>query len=164
MVLEKIERQIGSFNKIEKIYFMVFILSIVGGILYGIIDSNYYKCCEETLSLQPGQNELTIFLGNFGIALIALITGGFSSFYFLFTTFAISSSSLFSSGEFIEIVFLLMLGSLELTGVFLFGVSGFSFFETKILKMKSKIKLKRALLIATILLFVSAVFEYLLVR
>lgn len=164
MVLEKIVRQIGSFNKIEKVYLMVFILSIASGIVYGIIKSDFYKCCEDTLSLQPGQNEFSIFLQNFELAIIALITAGFSSFYFLFTTFAISSSSFFSSGELIGVVFLLMLGSLELTGVFLYGVSGFSIFESRILKIKSKIKIKRTLLIATILLFVSAVVEYLLVR
>lgn len=164
MLLERIEKQIGSFNKIEKIYLLIFVLSIAGGIIYGIIDSNYYKCCEDTLSLQPGQNEFSIFIQNFELAIIALITAGFSSFYFLFTTFAISSSSFFSSGQFIGVVFLLILGSLELTGVFLFGITGFSIFETRILKIKSKIKIKGMLLIATILLFVSAVVEYLLVR
>jgi hypothetical protein len=161
---KRIENYIGRFNKIERIYLLIFILSIASGIVYGIIDSNYYKCCEDTLSLQPGQNEFSIFLQNFELAVIALITAGFSSFYFLFTTFAISSSSFFSSGQLIGVIFLLLLGSLELIGVFLFGVTGFSIFETRILKIKSKIKIKGTLLIATILLFVSAVMEYFLVR
>jgi len=164
VVLEKIVRQIGSFNKIEKIYLLIFVLSIASGIFYGIIKPDFYKCCEDTLSLQPGQNEFSIFFRNFGLAFIALITGGFSSFLFLFTTFAISSSSFFSSGTLYGIIFLLLLGSLELIGVFLFGVSGFSLFETRIFKIKSKIKIKGTLFIATILLFISAVVEYLLVR
>lgn len=163
-MLKKIERQIGRFNRVEKIYCLIFLLSILSGILYGAIDQSYYKCCEDTLSLQPGQNNFTIFAQNFLLAGTALVTAGFSSFYFLFTTFAITSSSMISNGEAWGIVFIILLGSLEIIGVFLFGVSGFAVFERKILKIKSTLILKKIVLIATILIFVSAIFEYLIVR
>lgn len=164
MILDRIQKQIGNFNRTETIYLLVFVLSIIAGIAYGIINQNFYKCCEDTLSLQPGQNEFTIFERNFGLAFIALITGGFSAFYILFITFAISSSSLLANGEIFAIIFILILGSLELTGVFLFGISGFVVLERKILKAKSNLKIKKIILIGIILLFISAVIEYFLVR
>ena len=164
MVLEKIEKQIGLFNRVEKIYLLIFLLSILSGIFYGFIDRNYYKCCEDTLSLQPGENSFTIFTRNFLLAGAALVTAGFSSFYFLFITFAITSSSLTSNGALLGIIFVLIFGAMELAGVFLFGIVGFAVFERKILKIKSKLFLKKIILIATILILVSAIFEYFIVK
>lgn len=164
-MLQEIEKQIGSFNRIEKIYALIFVLSIASGIIYGtVFDRNYYKCCESTLSLQPGQNNFTIFSNNFLLASIALITAGFSSFYFLFVTFAISASSFAANGELLGIAFLLLLGSLELVGVFLFGLAGFFVFERKILKIKSKLIAEKLVLIATVLIFISSIFEYLVTK
>lgn len=164
MFLEKIQKQIGTFNRIEKIYSLIFVLSILSGIFYGLINQDYYKCCEETLSLQLGENNFTIFARNFLLSGVALITGGFSSFYFVFLAFAIGSSFLASSGEILAIFFVILFGSLELIGVFLFGLIGFFIFERKALKEKSNLKTKRIAIIATILLFVSAVIEYIIVK
>jgi len=164
MVLRRVIEFVGKVNNLEKIYLLIFVLSIAAGILYGFVNTNFYKCCENTLSLQPGEDNFTIFSSNLVLAALSFFTAGFSAFYFIFITFAISSSSMFSSGEALGIVFLILFGSLELLGVFLFGLSGFVIFERKILKTKSSLILKRIVLVATALIFFSAIFEYLIIR
>ena len=54
---------IGNFNQIEKIYLILYVLSIVSGTVYGIINANYFKPYQEAGKLDVQENENNYQLG-----------------------------------------------------------------------------------------------------
>lgn len=152
-------RILGKTNKIENIYIYIFIFSILLGIVYGIFDKNYYKCCETSLAMTENDNVLTIFFSNFFLAAINLITAGISILFINFHTFSITSSYLNSQGTLFALPFLFIHGFFEMFGVLLFGLTGLSLFEKKILRRKSLLKWSRLLGYGAIFLLLGAFIE-----
>jgi len=153
---------IGKLNKVEKTYIILFVFSILAGILYGVINKNYFKSYESALEFAEGETSMTIFAKNFILSAINLITAGVTSFYFNFTTFSIASSYLYSSGMIFALPLLFIHGSFEMLGSMFFGLVGLNLLEKKIIKLRSRLKTEEVFWFGVILLFVGAVIEYLL--
>lgn len=153
------QKIIGKTNEIEDIYIYVFIISILVGISYGIFNKDYYKCCETALNMTEKDNVATIFFSNFFLAATNLITVGVSILYFNFHTFSITSSYLNSQGTLLTLPFLFIHGFFEMFGVMLFGLTGLSLFEKKILRKKSLLKGLRLLSYGMIFLLIGAFIE-----
>lgn len=160
---------IGEFNRIEKLYMILFVLSIASGIIYGIMNPDYFKPSQEAgnLDIQPGETSITIFYKNFFLSGISLITAGLSNLYFNFVTFSVISSFFYTSGTFLAIfIMLFTFGLLELAGIMFIGLTGLNLAEKffgKILKskkIKSKINSKRIFAYGIILLFTASLIEY----
>ncbi len=153
-----------NFNKLEKSYTILFALSLFTGILYGMVDKDYFKCCENAIGVpKGGTSTLKIFTGSYFLSLTELFTAGLSSLYFNFHTFSVTSSYLSSRQELFALPVILFVGIFELAGGLLFGLVGLALAEKKLFKIKSKLKPKELFLYGTSLIFVGAVFEYLLV-
>lgn len=150
---------IGKTNKIENIYICIFVFSIIAGMIYGVVNKDYYKCCESALDIEEGDNAGTIFVSNFLLAGTNLVTAGISSFYLNFHTFSITSSFLYSQGILFALAFLFSYGFFEFFGVMLFGLAGLSLFEKKILRKNSFLKDCHLVAYGTALLLVGAVIE-----
>ncbi len=150
---------IGKTNKIEKIYIYIFLASIVAGIIYGALDTNYHKSYQESLELQPGENSATIFFSNFVLSAANLVTAGIASLYFNFNTFAIISSFLASQGTLFGLPLFFPVAFFEFFGVMLFGLSGLSLVERKIFKRKSALKIWSLLKYGMVLLVFGALIE-----
>lgn len=160
--LIKNKLNIGMFNKIEKIYAILFVSSIFAGIIYGVINPEYFIPYEQAgrLDLQEGENNLTIFYKNFLVSAIDLVTAGIPSFYFNFVSFSTAASYLYSKGILYALVFvLLVFGILELLGSMLFGLIGLNFAQ-RIFKVKSNLNVKRLFIFGAILLFLASAIEY----
>ena len=154
-----------KFNKIERIYIALFLISILGGIIYGIINPDYYIPAEEAgdLDLQEGENNFTIFYRNFFVSALDLVTVGLTSFFANFITFATVSSFLHSEGVLFAMIFMLPFGIFEFGGSLLFGLVGVGLAEKalgRFFKVKTKMNLKIILLVGAILLFVASIIEY----
>ncbi len=153
------------FNKFELGYISVFIFSLLAGIFYGLIDKDYFQCCEDAIGVpEGGTSVLKIFAANFFISLTELITAGLSSLYFNFHTFSITSSYLASQKALFTLPIILAIGSFELVGSLLMALTGFSFLERKIFKIKSKSDYKILFFSGITLIFIGAVVEYLLLK
>jgi hypothetical protein len=149
---------IGRINKTETIYIYLFILSILLGIFHGLVNKNYYKCCESSLEMTEKDNIITIFISNFFLSITNLITAGASSLYLNFHTFSITSSFLNSQNSLIALPFMFTYGFFEMFGVLLFGLAGLSFFEV-ILRRKTFIKKANLLIYGIIFLLIGATLE-----
>ncbi|MFH0890309.1 MAG: hypothetical protein V1836_04205 [Candidatus Aenigmatarchaeota archaeon] len=149
-------------NKLEKSYIILFALSLLAGILYGLLDKDYFKCCENVIGVpQEGTSTLKIFTGNYLLSLTELFTAGLSSLYFNFHTFSVTSSYLSSRQELFALPVVFFIGVFELAGGLFLALTGLIFAE-KLLKIKSKLKPKELFLYGTALIFFGAVVEYLL--
>lgn len=158
----KLRVNIGKLNRVEKIYIFLFILSIITGVVNGVLNKTYFQDYESSLDLSPGETGLTIFFKNFILSAVNLVTAGLSNFYFVFITFSISASYLYSQGILLALPLLFIHGSFELIGTMFFGLIGLNFFERKILKFKSRLKIKKLLIYGLILLAIGATIEYFL--
>lgn len=159
----KIRSYIRKLSKFEKIYIGIFIISALAGIVYGLFDKDYFKCCEEFIGVpEGGTNPIKIFTSNYFLALTELITAGISSLYYNFHTFSIISSYLNSQGGLLTLPIILFISSFELIGSLFLALAGISFVETRIFKIKSKLEFLSMFLAGTSLIFVGAVIEYLL--
>ena len=86
---------IRNLNKFEKLYIVLFIGSILVGIAYGLVNKDYFKCCEDAIGIpEEGTNPIKIFTSNYLLSLTELITAGISSLYYNFHTFSVTSSFL----------------------------------------------------------------------
>lgn len=152
-------------TKFEKIFISLFIGSLVAGIINGLVNLNYFKCCEEFIGVPAeGTSVLKIFQSNFILSLTELVTAGLSSLYYNFHTFSITSSYLNSQSALYALPIILLIGSLELLGSLLMALIGFSFVEKKLFKIKSKLGYRKLFLYGTTLIFIGAMIEYLLLR
>ena len=150
---------IGKTNKSENIFIKLFIISIIVGIVYGVVDQNYYKCCESDLDVQEGENVLTIFSSNLLLSRIEYLTAGISSIYINFNTFATASSYLHFQNALYVLPFLFIHGFPELLGALLFSLAGLSLLERKFLKRKSNLKWFTLLKYGTVFLIIAAAIE-----
>ncbi|MBI2543574.1 MAG: hypothetical protein HYW24_05320 [Candidatus Aenigmarchaeota archaeon] len=150
-------------NNFEIAYAVVFILSIIIGIGYGLIDKEYYKCCEDFIGVpEEGTSPMKIFSSNYLISMTELATAGLSSLYFNFKTFSVTSSYLNSQGELFVLPVIMIIGIFELVGSLCLALAGFSFVE-RMVKIKSRLKFAQLFLLGTALIFIGAVVEYLLI-
>ena len=151
-------------TKLEKIYIILFLGSLVAGVVNGTIDIDYFKCCEDAIGVpEEGTSVLKIFRSNFLLSLTELLTAGIFSLYYNFHTFSLTSSYLISQNALYTLPIILLIGSLELVGSLLMALTGFSFVE-RLLKIKSKLDYKILFFYGAALIFVGAVIEYLLLR
>lgn len=157
--MQFLRKMVGKTNEIEKIYVYIFILSILSGMVYGIANKDYYKCCETVLDMQEGDNAGTIFISNLFLSVTNLITAGVSSIFINFHTFSITSSFFYTQGTLFALPFLFVHGSFEIFGVMLFGLNGLSLFQKKILKRKSSLKNLYLLAYGTIFLLIGSLIE-----
>jgi len=157
----KIFNILKTFNNFEKIYIVVFIISLLAGIGYGLIDKDYFTCCEDSIGVpEGGTNPMKIFSSNYFISLTEMITAGLSSLYFNFHTFSITSSYLNSQGTLFTLPIILAIAFFELTGSLFLALTGLSFVEKKLFKIKSQLKPKELFFYGTALIFIGAVVEY----
>lgn len=151
-------------TKFEKIYIILFIGSLAAGIVNGVINIDYFKCCEDAIGVpEEGTSALKIFRSNFLLSLTELFTAGISSLYYNFHTFSLTSSYLSSQNALYTLPIILLIGSLELIGSLFMGLTGVSFVE-RVVKIKSRLDYKVLFFLGTALIFVGAIIEYLLLR
>ena len=155
IVLIVMKKKIKMFNKWEKIYAILFMLTIALGIIYGFANTNYYK----TQEINDANSFLDIFLWNSRIGLMVFFTAGALKFVTNIFTFAYVSSAITTANVPIFWVFLLIHGIPEMLAFFFFGISGIAFFE-KIFKIQTNVSIKRFLFLAFALLFVAAILEW----
>jgi hypothetical protein len=148
------------FNKYERIYIVIFVASIVVGMINGAMNMNYYKCCEDSLNPPQGFTPLTFFSANYVLSLGEMVTAGVASLYINFHTFSITSSYLASQNLLYTMPVLLIHGGLELVGSLLLALLGFSFIERKFFKVKSKLMYDRLFVYGTALIFLASIIEY----
>ncbi len=161
----KIRNFIRELNKFEKIYIFLFLGSIVGGIVNGIISSDYFTCCEDSIGIpKEGTDALKIFRSNFLLSLTELFTAGLSSLYYNFHTFSITSSYLNSQGSLYTFPIIFLIGSFELAGSLLMALTGFSFVERKLFNIKSKFEYKSLFFYGVALIFIGAAVEYMILK
>lgn len=161
----KILGSLRKLNKFEKIYIVLFIGSLLAGIINGIINVDYFKCCEDAIGIpEGGTSALKIFTSNLILSLTELLTAGMSSLYYNFHTFSLTSSYLVSQSALYILPIILLIGSLELVGSLLMALMGFSFVERKLFKIKSKLDYMTLFFYGVTLIFIGAVIEYLLLR
>lgn len=159
----KLLKTIKNLTKFEKIYIIIFIASILAGMAYGLVDRDYFKCCENSIGVpKEGTSPMKIFTSNYFLSLTEMLTAGLSSLYFNFHTFSITSSYLNSNGEMLTLPIILFIGIFELTGGLLLALAGFGFVERKLLKIKSRLKFWQPFLLGTALIFIGAIFEYMI--
>ena len=161
----KIWNSIRKLNKFERIYITLFIGSLVLGIVNGIINVGYFKCCEDSIGIpEEGTSVLKIFKSNFLLSLTELFTAGLSSLYYNFHTLSLTSSYLISQSAMYTLPIILLIGSFELVGSLFMALTGFSFIEQKLFRIKSKLNYKIMFFYGVALIFVGAVIEYLLLK
>ena len=86
---------IRTLNKFEKFYIILFTCSILVGITYGLINQDYFKCCEDAIGVpEEGTSRIKIFTSNYLLSLTELITAGVSRLYYNFPTFSVTASYL----------------------------------------------------------------------
>ena len=160
----KVGNYIKKLNKFEKIYIVVFVGSLLLGIINGIVNVNYFKCCEDALGVpEEGTSALKIFRSNFLLSLTELFTAGIASFYYNFHSLSLTSSYLAYQRVLYTLPIILLIGSLELIGSLFMALIGLSFVE-RLFKIKSKLDYKILFFYGTALIFVGAVIEYLLLK
>ncbi len=153
-----------NLTKYEKIYICIFLGSLIAGIINGVIDTDYFLCCEESIGVpDEGTSALKIFQNNFILSVTEMFTAGLSGLYFNFHTFSIASSYLNSQNALYTLIFIIILGSLELIGSVLMSLIGITFIERKVFKIKTKLKYNVLFFLATALIFIGAVIEYVLI-
>ena len=146
---------IRNLNKFEKFYIILFTSSILVGITYGLINQDYFKCCEDAIGVpEEGTSPIKIFTSNYLLSLTELITAGVSSLYYNFHTFSVTASYLESQNALYMIVIILLIGGFELVGSLLMALTGFSFVEQNILKIRSNLNYRTLFLYGTTLIFV----------
>lgn len=151
-------------TKFEKIYIILFIGSLTAGIVNGVINIDYFKCCEDAIGVpEEGTSALKIFRSNFLLSLTELLTAGISSLYYNFHTFSLTSSYLSSQNALYTLPIILLIGSLELIGSLFMALTGVSFVE-RLVKIKSRLDYKVLFFLGTALIFIGAIIEYLLLR
>ena len=152
-------------NKLEKIYINHFVGSLTLGIINGVINVNYFKCCEDAIGIpEGGTDTLKIFTSNFLLSLTELFTAGISSLYFNFHTFSLTSSYLVSQSALYTLPIILLIGSLELVVSLLMALTGISFIERKLFKIRTKLEYKILFFYGVALIFTGAAVEYLLLK
>jgi len=159
----KIFNSLKKLNKLEKIYILIFLGSLLAGIINGAIDKSYFTCCEDAIGVPPeGTSVLKIFQSNFILSITEMLTAGLASLYYNFHTFSITSSYLISQNALYAIIIILLIGSFELLGSLLMALIGISFVE-KLFKIKTKLNWT-LLFYGVALIFIGAVVEYLLLK
>ena len=154
---------VKKLNKLEKLYTVLFAGSLVAGIINGMVNVNYFTCCEDSIGVpEDGTSILKIFRSNFILSLTELFTAGISSLYYNFHTFSITSSYLLSQKALYTLPIILLVGGLELIGSLLMALTGFSFAE-RLFKIKSKISYSM-IFYGVALIFLGAVVEYILLK
>lgn len=156
---------IRNLNKFEKIYIILFIGSLVAGLINGVMKVEYFKCCEDAIGVpEEGTSILKIFTSNFLVSLTEMLTAGISSLYYNFHTFSLTSSYLNSQNALYTLPIIFLIGGSELVGSLFMALIGLSFVEQKIFRIKSKLDYRTLFLYGTSLIFLGAVIEYLLLR
>ncbi len=159
----KLLGSVEKLNKFEKIYIILFFGSLAIGIINGTINKEYFTCCEDAIGVpEEGTSALKIFRSNFLLSLTELFTAGLSSLYYNFHTFSVTSSYLISQNALYNIPIILLIGSFELVGSIFMALTGISFIERTIFKIKSNLDYRTLFLYGTTLIFVGAVIEYML--
>ncbi len=151
-------------TKFEKIYIVLFIGSLIAGVVNGIIDIDYFACCEESIGVpEEGTSILKIFKSNFLLSLTEMFTAGLSSLYYNFHTFSLTASYLNSQNSLYTLPIIFLVGLFELAGSLFIALTGLIFVE-KFFRIKSKFNYKPMFFYGVALIFVGAVIEYTLLR
>lgn len=159
----KLFNAIKNFNKFEIGYIIIFVISLLAGMSYGLIDKDYFTCCEDVIGVpEEGTSIMRIFSSNYFLSLTEMITAGISSLYFNFHTFSITSSYLNSQDTLFMFPIILVIAVFELIGSLFLALTGFSFVEKKLFKIKSQLEFKQLFFLGTAFIFIGAVVEYLL--
>lgn len=149
-------------NRLEKCYSLLFALSLLAGIAYGLSDKDYFECCKESIGIpEEGASMLKIFSGNYILSLTEFLTAGLSSIYFNFHTLSVTSSYLNSTGRLAALPLIVFIAVFELCGSLLIALSGINILE-RLLGVRSALKPKELFVYGTALVFVGAAWEYLI--
>lgn len=160
----KILDPVKKLNKFEKIYTILFLGSLATGLINGMVNVEYFKCCEDAIGIpEEGTSALKIFTSNFMLSLTEMFTVGITSLYYNFHTFSLTSSYLASQGAIYTIPIILLIGSLELIGSLFMALTGINFVERRF-KIKSKLNYTTLFFFGAAFIFVGAVIEYLLLK
>jgi hypothetical protein len=152
----------GKANAVEKYYVYAFLLSILLGVVFGFLDNSLYYL---VTVIQIPKSAGYIFLHNFAVDLITVVTGGILVLLSNFLTFALISG-LFDVRRYsvLEEVRVLLIvfgtyGILEMAGHLCFGLLGFTYLERFILKKKTDLRRSSLLIVGTVLIIVAAAIE-----
>jgi len=162
--IKSIRTWFGRANSVERYYLCAFLLSIFVGLAFGFFDSTLYRLMIGPLRSIP-RSAAGIFLHNFAVDLITVVTGGILVLLSNFLTFALISG-LFAARRYslLEDVGILLIvsgtyGILELAGHLCFGLLGFTYLERLILKRKTGLRRLSLFIVGTVLLVIAAVIE-----
>lgn len=157
---------IGNPSRFEIYYVYAFLLSIVLGIVYGFADKTFYYA---TIPYLPrSESAFAIFLHNFSLDLVSIVTGGIFGLLSNFVTFSVLSAGLevrhVGLLKTILIVGLALCayGILEITGRLCLSLTGFTYLERIVWKKTTRLRRDRIFVLGTALVFVAALTEWLL--
>ena len=160
--IKSIRTWFGKANSSEKYYVCAFLLSIFLGMVFGFLDNGLYYL---VTVIQIPRSAAGIFLHNFAVDLITIVTGGILVLLSNFLTFALISG-LFDVRRysFLEEVRVLLLvfgtyGILEMAGHLCFGLLGFTYLERLMLKRKTGLRRSSLFIVGTVLMIFAAVIE-----
>ena len=152
----------GKANAVEKYYVCAFLLSILLGTIFGFLNNSLYYL---VTVMQIPKSAAYIFLHNFTVDLVTVVTGGILVLFSNFLTFALISGlfnvrrySLLEEVRALSIVFSTY-GILEMVGHLCFGLVGFTYLERLILKRKTGLRRSSLFIVGTVLIIVAAVIE-----
>lgn len=162
--IKSIRTWFGRVNSIERCYVCAFLLSIFVGLVFGFFNSTLYRLMIGPLRSIP-RSAAGIFIHNFAVDLITVVTGGILVLLSNFLTFALISGLIAARRySLLEDVGVLLLvfgtyGILELAGHLCFGLVGFTYLERLILKRKTGLRRSSLFIVGTVLLVIAAIIE-----
>jgi hypothetical protein len=176
-IRDRLRTTLGSLNKHEKYYGLLFLLSMFLGAAYGSFDKTIYIIAREQLPKSP--TILDIFLHNITVDLISTLTGGVFGIISNIVTYSIFPGMFENAfadrgmsfvgviAAIIAIVITLVVvfatyGALEMVGHFCFGLVGFTFLERLVWKEKTNLRRVNILILGTVLMLAAAVIEWFL--
>ena len=164
----------GELNRQEKYFAYAFVLSIVMGFLYGLIDQSIAHSALAQSNI-AADTPASIFWHNFVACMLALVTVGFGIFVVNFVTYAGVAGLIVlgARGNLVSVsphvnhpawmilptfIGVLVVAFLELSANFCFGISGYAVLE-KARKKRTNLNMVRLLLAGTVFLLIGATLE-----
>ncbi len=166
ILVEKITTWLGSPSTYEEYYISVFFFSIAFGVIYGYFDKTFFYIATAYLPRQ--QSAVAIFLHNFSLDLLSVVTGGAFGLLSNFVTFAALPGLLESRHlgflKVIEaiVVTLSTYGLLEIAGGLCLSLTGFTYLEKIAWKKKTRLHRDHLFIFGVVLVAVAASIEWLL--
>jgi formate/nitrite transporter FocA (FNT family) len=158
------KRWLGEPNTPETYFVYAFLLSIFAGLLFGFVNQTTYYMVSTYLPRPT--SAFDIFIHNFQVDLLAIITGGLELLFSNFMTFSVVSGAIVVRHvTLLKTVLALVIvfgsyGILEMAGHLCFGLIGFTFLERILLKKTTQLRRTSLFLLGTALMLVAASIEW----